>query len=677
MTPTPDYILRTVFGYSTFRSNQRDVIETVLRGEDAFVLMPSGGGKSLCYQIPAMLRSGTGIVVSPLISLMKDQVDALRANGVRAAAYNSSLEAGAARRVLADLMAGRLDLLYVSPERVTSDGFLDRLAALRPAGGAAWAGGDGTGGDGAAEGDGAAAAAAGVALIAVDEAHCVSQWGHDFRPEYVELGRLRERFPGVPLIALTATADPHTREDIRDQLGLREAACFVSSFDRPNIRLEVVEKHNPHAQLQRFLAGHGHHAVSGAAGAQAAAHRSEAGYGPDGGEAGIIYCSTRKRTDDLAAHLRERGMAAGAYHAGLAAEEREKVQEAFIFDRIRIVVATVAFGMGIDKTNVRFVVHWDLPQHLEGYYQEIGRSGRDGLPANALMLFGWEDVARVRALIDMGENEQRVAVEQHKLGALVGFATELPCRRRALLGYLGETMESDCGNCDVCLDPPELYDATEDARMALSCVYRLRERFGVGQVVDVLRGSKNQRIAELGHDRISTYGIGAHRSAEAWRSLLRQLVHLGYLRQDMGEYPVLKLAPAAAPLLRGETELRLARPRVRVATAAKEAKAATGTGRGAKRGRAGARLMEVEAVAVPVSAENDALFEQLRALRRQIADREGVPAYVIFHDATLREMAAVRPTTAEELLEISGVGERKLEKYGEEFLAVLRPGAAS
>ena len=575
---------------------------------------------------------------------MKDQVDALRANGVRAAAYNSSLDGGAARTVLSDLMNGRLDLLYVSPERVTSDAFLERLQEVSGGGN-----NSGRAGGAAAADGGGAAARPGIALIAIDEAHCISQWGHDFRPEYVELGRMRQRFPDVPLIALTATADPHTREDVLDQLGLRRAACFVSSFDRPNIRLEVVEKRNPHAQLQRFLAAHQ-------------------------GEAGIIYCSTRKRTEELAAHLRERGLAAGAYHAGLAAEERDRVQEAFIFDQIQIVVATVAFGMGIDKTNVRFVVHWDLPQNLEGYYQEIGRSGRDGLPAQALLLFGWEDVVRVRALLDQGGNEQRVAVEQHKLGALVGFCQELTCRRRALLGYLGELMAEDCGNCDVCLDPPELYDATEDARMALSCVYRLRERFGVGQVVDVLRGSKNQRIADLGHDRLSTYGIGAHRSAEAWRSLLRQLVHLGYLRQDMGEYPVLQLAPAAAALLRGETELRVARPRVRVA-AEKEAGAKRAKG-GAKRGRAGARLLDVEAVTAQGSADDDALFEELRALRRQIAEREGVPAYVIFHDATLREMAVVRPSTLEELLDISGVGQRKLEKYGGEFLALLRPAGA-
>jgi ATP-dependent DNA helicase RecQ len=669
MTATPGEILRTVFGYPEFRTNQEQVIETLLRGEDVFVLMPTGGGKSLCYQIPAILRPGTGIVVSPLISLMKDQVDALRANGVRAAAYNSSLEAGEAREVLIDLRAGRLDLLYVSPERATSDGFLERLA--EPAGGR-------------------------VALIAVDEAHCISQWGHDFRPEYVELRRLRERLPGVPMVALTATADPHTRDDIRRQLGLERASCFVSSFDRPNIRLEVVDKLNPHAQLQRFLAGYGHAvrpALSGSMGWRA----QPGSEGAHEGEAGIIYCSTRKRTDDLAAYLCGRGIAAGAYHAGLSAEERDEVQEAFIFDRIKIVVATVAFGMGIDKTNVRFVVHWDLPQHLEGYYQEIGRAGRDGLPASALMLFGWEDVARVRALIEKGGNEQRVAVERHKLGALVGFARELTCRRRALLGYLGETVKPDggrpeCGNCDVCLDPPELYDATEDARKALSCVYRMGGRFGVGHVVDVLRGSQNQRIVSLGHERLSTYGIGADRSTQAWRSLLRQLVHLGYLRQDMGEYPVLKLTPSAAPLLRGEVELRLARPRVRstteVGVAAAEgeaaaARAAQGGRRGAKRRwsetRTGEGLPPRTAAEWEAGGddgvgrpEDDALFEELRVLRRRIAEREGVPAYVIFHDATLREMAVSRPATLGEFLGVGGVGERKLEKYGEEFLALIR-----
>jgi ATP-dependent DNA helicase RecQ len=602
MTQTASDILRSVFGYQGFRPNQQQIIETLLRGEDAFVLMPSGGGKSLCYQIPAIMRTGTGIVVSPLISLMKDQVDALRANGVRAAAYNSSLEQEAARRVLAKLHDGRLDLLYVSPERAVSDGFLDRLAALP------------------------------VAVIAVDEAHCISQWGHDFRPEYVALGQLRQRLPGVPLIALTATADPHTRDDIVEKLGLDDAPCFVSSFDRPNIRLLAVEKHNPHAQLQRFLEAHE-------------------------GEAGIVYCSTRRRTEELAAHLRGRGVAADAYHAGLPAEERERVQEAFIFDQIRIVAATVAFGMGIDKTNVRFVVHWDLPQHLEGYYQEIGRAGRDGSPAEALLLFGWEDVPRVRALIATGENEERVAVEQHKLSAMVGFTQAVTCRRRVLLGYLGERTDEDCGNCDVCLDAPEVYDATEDAQKALSCVYRLGGRFGAGHVVDVLRGSEKQRVLELGHDRLSTHGVGADRSAEAWRSLLQQLVHRGYLNQEMGQYPVLKLTPAAMPVLRGEETLMLARPRVRVVRPEEE--------------RAPGKRRRKPVAAAVGAVDDDALFERLRALRSEIARREHVPAYIIFQDSTLREMAATRPDTAGRLLAVSGVGERKLEKYGDEFLALL------
>jgi ATP-dependent DNA helicase RecQ len=657
MTPTPLDILRTVFGYQAFRPNQEQVIDTVVRGEDAFVLMPSGGGKSLCYQIPAMVRPGTGIVVSPLIALMKDQVDALCLNGVRAATLNSSLEPAAARKVLADFGAGRLDLLYVSPERAVSDAFLDRLAEVHtrgsgnsgPGNGGPGNGGPevGASGSGGTAGGGvdhtASGGASGIALFAIDEAHCISQWGPDFRPEYVELRVLRERCPDVPLIALTATADPHTREDIRDKLALRRAASFISSFDRPNIRLRVVEKSNPHAQLQRFLDSHR-------------------------GEAGIIYCTSRKRTEELAAHLCSRDVAAAAYHAGLPAAERDRVQEEFLSDRLQIVVATVAFGMGIDKTNVRFVVHWDLPQHLEGYYQEIGRAGRDGMPAEALLLFGWEDVPRVRALIESdssGAESERTAIESHKLSSVVSFAQALTCRRRVLLGYLGETVEEDCGNCDVCLDPPELYDATVDAQKALSCVYRLGERFGLMHVIDVLRGSEKQRIFDLHHDRLSTYGIGADLSVDAWRSLLHQLIHLGYLRQEMSQYPVLQLTPAAAPVLRGKQELMLAKPRVRVP---KE------SSRDRERRRKKGALFATGALGADATTAtgDEALFEELRALRREIAQRENVPPYVVFHDTALREMSASCPTTPEELLLITGVGEVKLERFGEEFLALLQ-----
>ena len=652
MTDAALEVLRSVFGYDEFRSNQQEIIQKVLGGGDALVLMPSGGGKSLCYQIPAIVRPGTGIVVSPLISLMKDQVDALRLNGVRAAAYNSSLEPAEARKVLTEFTAGRLDMLYVSPERVLSDAFLRHLERTHRA-----RADRGDTGGGSADNR----RATGLALFAIDEAHCISQWGHDFRPEYVALGGLREHFPDVPLVALTATADPHTREDIRGRLGLRRADLFVSSFDRPNIRLRVVEKRNPRVQLRDFLDSH-----------------------PQ--EAGVIYCTSRKRTEDLAAHLVSRGVAAAAYHAGLPADERVRVQEDFIADRVQIVVATVAFGMGIDKTNVRFVVHWDLPQHLEGYYQEIGRSGRDGMPAEALLLFGWEDVPRVRALIELAGDTERAAVELHKLNSMVGFAQALTCRRRVLLGYLGETMEDDCGNCDVCLDPPELYDATIDVQKALSCVYRVGERFGAGHVIDILRGSEKERVLQLGHDRLPTYGVGADLTVDSWRSVLRQLIHLGYLRQEMGQYPVLRLTPASAEVLRGHQTVTLARPRTKV----RRDRARGPRGQGRRRqasgtlGQGGTGAVAAPgdregqvAAAAGATDQGEAVFQGLRALRRTISEREKVPPYVVFHDATLREMAEVLPTTSEELLEITGVGERKLERFGDEFLELLRTHAAA
>jgi ATP-dependent DNA helicase RecQ len=595
-TPADDPVeqsLRQVFGLQRFRPHQREIIDDLVAGRDAFVLMPTGGGKSLTYQLPALLRPGVALVVSPLISLMKDQVDALRANGVRAAFYNSALGAEEARRVLGQLHGGDLDLLYVAPERLMSPAFLERLSGID------------------------------VALIAVDEAHCVSQWGHDFRPEYAALGVLREQFPDVPLIALTATADPHTREDIVQVLGLGEARRHVLSFDRPNIRYTVLEKRRPMDQLVRFLAR-------------------------QGSEPGIVYALSRKRVGEIADGLAARGVAAAAYHAGLPADVRRDVQERFIRDELQVVVATVAFGMGIDKPNVRFVVHYDLPKNIEGYYQETGRAGRDGLPSEALLLFGAQDVVTARLLIENSDNPDQRRIESHKLQAMIGFAESLTCRRRVLLGYFGEERREDCGNCDICLDPPERFDGTVVAQKALSCVYRVGERFGTRHVIEVLRGADTDRIRRLRHDQLSTYGIGDDLSDAEWSSIVRQLIHRGYLLQDVANYSVLKLTPQARPLLRGEETLELARPRVREKKA-KTPQSAAGLG--------------------PADA---GLFEHLRALRKRLADEQGVPPYVVFGDATLVEMSRLRPGNETELLDVNGVGQVKLERYGTTFLGAIR-----
>jgi ATP-dependent DNA helicase RecQ len=586
----PRQTLQEVFGYSEFRPDQQAVIKTLIEGRDAFVLMPTGGGKSLCYQIPALHRDGVAIIVSPLISLMKDQVDALLASGVRAAFYNSSLNAAEARGILAQLHAGELNLLYVAPERLLSEDFLERLRGQK------------------------------IALFAIDEAHCVSQWGHDFRPEYVRLGQLRRLFPGVPMIGLTATADPQTRQDVLRKLGLQDAECFVTGFDRPNIRYTVVEKQKPFDQLQAFIAD----------------HRDAAG---------IVYALSRKRVEELAERLAASGVKARAYHAGLADKQRKQVQEMFLRDAVDIVVATVAFGMGIDKPNVRFVVHYDLPKNIESYYQETGRSGRDGLPAEALLLFSYGDIAISRGLIEKSSNPEQKRIELHKLQAMVGFAEAQTCRRRVLLGYFGEHLAKDCGNCDVCLNPPETYDATVDAQKALSCVFRVGQRFGVGHVVDVLRGAQTQRVLDLGHDKLSTYGIGAEKVADAWSSLIRQLIHRGYLVQDVAAYSVLKLTEAARPLLRGEERLVLAKPRIRVKALPKKGRLQTGD-----------------------FDYDDDLFDALRKRRKRLADAEGVPPYVIFGDATLAEMAAKMPTDEEKMLAINGVGKHKLRRFGAEFI---------
>jgi ATP-dependent DNA helicase RecQ len=584
--------LHRVFGLQQFRPMQQDIIERVIDGGDAFVLMPTGGGKSLCYQLPALQRPGLGIVISPLISLMKDQVDALQANGVSAAMYNSSLDMAEGRDVLERLYNGNLDLLYVAPERMMMPGFIQSLRALP------------------------------LALVAIDEAHCVSHWGHDFRPEYAALGGLREHFPDVPFIALTATADPQTREDIVRVLGLRNAQRFITSFDRPNIRYTVLEKHRPQAQLLRFLEN-------------------------KADQSGIVYALSRKRVEEVADYLVERGYAAAAYHAGLSAGTRKAVQERFLRDDITIVVATVAFGMGIDKPNVRFVVHYDMPRHLEGYYQETGRAGRDGLAADALLLFGTQDVATARFQLEQGQNDEQRRIESHKLNAMVGFAESLTCRRRVLMGYLGEAMASGCGNCDICLNPPERFDASEAARKVLSCVYRVGQSFGIKHVVDVLRGADNERIRNFGHDRLSTYGIGMEHSHAEWTSITRQLIHHGFLLQDIGNFSVLKLTPSAQGLLRSEQSLELARPRIREKAAKKPAAA-----------------LKLDDGSVP-------LFEALRALRKKLAEEQGVPPYVIFGDASLVEMSRKRPATAAEFLDINGVGQVKLERYGAAFLEVI------
>lgn len=585
-------VLQETFGYQQFRPGQETVINTVLSGRDCLVVMPTGGGKSLCYQIPALVLNGLTVVVSPLISLMKDQVDQLLANGVAAACLNSTQSREQQLAVMDGCRSGEIRLLYIAPERLMMDNMIERLSQWR------------------------------LSLLAVDEAHCISQWGHDFRPEYAALGQLRARLPQVPFIALTATADDTTRLDIARLLGLHDPFIQISSFDRPNIRYMLMEKFKPMEQLMRYVQ-------------------------EQRGKSGIIYCNSRAKVEDTAARLQSRGISAGAYHAGLDNAIRADVQEKFQRDDIQIVVATVAFGMGINKPNVRFVVHFDIPRNIESYYQETGRAGRDGLPAEAMLFYDPADMAWLRRCLEEKPPGQLQDIERHKLNAMGAFAEAQTCRRLVLLNYFGESRQQACGNCDICLDPPRRYDGLVDAQKALSTIYRVNQRFGMGYVVEVLRGANNQRIRELQHEKLPVYGIGRDHSQEHWVSVIRQLIHLGVVTQNIAHHSALQLTEAARPLLRGETPLQLAVPRVQ-----------------ALKPRVNQRAM--------ASNYDRRLFAKLRKLRKAIADEENIPPYVVFNDATLIEMAEQLPLSPGEMLSVNGVGTRKLERFGAPFMTLIR-----
>lgn len=590
-------ILRNVFGYNEFRGEQAAIIDHMIQGNDALVLMPTGGGKSLCYQIPAIARSGVGIVVSPLIALMQDQVDALLQLGVKAAFLNSSLDGQAAWKVEQDIAAGKLDLLYVAPERLLTPRFLDLLERIE------------------------------VALFAIDEAHCVSQWGHDFRPEYVQLSVLQHRFPDVPRIALTATADEPTRQEIIEQLDLTRARKFTSSFDRSNIRYRIIQKQTPKEQLHHFLETE---------------HRSDAG---------IIYCLSRKRVEETAQWLALKGWDALPYHAGLGNQIRQKHQQRFIREEGVIIVATVAFGMGIDKPNVRFVAHLDLPKSMEGYYQETGRAGRDGLPANAWLAYGLADVILMRQMLDNGEaDEQRKRLERRKLDALLGFCETTICRRQVLLNYFGESYQAPCNNCDNCLAPVATWDGKIAAQMALSCAYRTGQRFGVKHLVDVLIGKMTPQVERFNHDKVSTFGIGSAYTQSQWQSIYRQLVAANLLAVDMSGFGSLRLTDKSSPILKGEQTIAFRNDPEKTTKKSKSS-----------------QKREQKMIATP----QDSLWQALKNKRLELAKEQGVPPYVIFHDSSLIEIHAKKPSNLGEFANISGVGESKLQRYGEIFINVI------